>query len=67
MLTTQKAVRAAFWEALQYHRELADYKRKSGYTQNQYPDDVRMAFCDFVDMLERNGDIGETLAQRVTL
>lgn len=28
---------------------------------------TRVAFSDFVDMLERNGLISESLAQRVTL
>ncbi len=39
----------------------------NGWTQNDYPNDVRMAFVDYVDSLARNGEISEALAQKATL
>jgi hypothetical protein len=65
MLTTQAAVRAAFWNDLGVMG--APGTRKPGKTQNNYPADVRMAWVDYVDMLQRSGEISEALAFRVTL
>lgn len=61
MITTQKALRAAFWES---HPKL---KRVPGFKQNQYPADTRMAWCDFVESCTRNWQISDTLANRATL
>ena len=63
--TTQKQVRAAFWD-------MADSMNGDGITRRKlsdgdYTTDTRCAFVDFVDMLARNGDISESLAHRVTL
>lgn len=70
MLTTQKQVRAAFWESYPVWT-LADgfrgLRSRGNGKQNDYPPDTRCAFVDFVDMLARDGDISESLAQRVTL
>ena len=65
MYTTQKQVRAAFWES-------ADSMNGDGITRRKLPDgdyttDTRCAFVDFVDALARDGHISESLAQRVTL
>jgi len=65
MLTTQKKIRAAFWES-------ADPMSGDGITRRKlsngdYTADTRMAFVDFVDMLHRDGEISDDLAQRVTL
>ena len=64
--TTQPQVRRAFWESgpegLSYVQELA-YKRR----KKEFRVDIRMAFVDFVDALQRNGNISAALAQRVTL
>ena len=60
-MTTQNAVRFSFWNN---HAKL---QRVSGWTQNDYPADTRMAFCDFVEMLARDGEISESLAARCTL
>jgi len=65
--TTQKQVRAAFWEAYPYFEFKA---RKAGVfskSQNNHCVDVRCAFVDFVDMLARDGDISDDLSNRVTL
>jgi hypothetical protein len=64
MITTQKDVRRAFWGAFCVDGVPREFRGKS---QNELPTDVRMAFCDFVEQLARDGTITETLAQRVTL
>lgn len=65
MLTTQAAVRAAFWNDLDAMG--APSKRKGRQSQNDYPADLRMAFVDYVDVLRRGEMITEALAARVTL
>lgn len=73
-ITTQKALRAAFWEAHpQLHRALPCSLTRNGRvfripkTQNEHPTDTRVAFVDFIDCLCRSGQISEALAQRATL
>jgi len=69
-MKTQKEIRDLFW-ALNPNLP----KRKYRYSWNQsdksaelvYPTDTRCAFVDFVDSLQKNGQITETLANRVTL
>ena len=61
--TTQKQVRAAFWQGNAHLR--AAFKR--GKKQNDYSATIRCEFVEFVDMLVRDGHINEALAQRVTL
>lgn len=60
-ITTQKALRAAFWQS-----QPIGLKRP-GYSQNDYPADVRMAWCEFVEWMQRAGHISESLAGRATL
>jgi len=67
MLTTQSQIRVAFWNDLDAIGAPAPTQRKPGKRQNDYPADVRMAFVDYVDMLERSGEISEALAYGVTL
>ena len=64
-MTTQAEVRTAFWGYMFNLKHKP--KELRGKTQNEMPADVRMAFVDFVDTLERDGEIPEALAQRVTL
>jgi hypothetical protein len=54
-------LRYAFW------CDHPNLKRRSGWTQNQYPADVRQAWCVYVDFMQRDGAISEALAQRATL
>lgn len=65
MMTTQKEVRAAFW------REHPNLSRRKipNYSGNgtMHVTDTRCAFCDYVDMLSRSGEISPDLAERVTL
>jgi hypothetical protein len=65
--TTQKQVRAAFWRAFPMLAVRYARLRANGCTQNQYPADVRCSFVDYVDNLQRDGQISESLAERVTL
>ena len=63
MITTQKALRAAFWEA---HPTLRQFY-KASYRQNDYSATGRCDWCDFVDHMRRSGEISEALAGRATL
>ena len=72
MLTTQKQVRAAFWEAAGNGefkgmnvtpRKITDYSG-SGHMHNT---DTRCAFVDWLDGMEKSGQLKEGLAERVTL
>lgn len=65
--TTAAEVRTAFWES---RPDLDLQARKNGTRskdQNAQNANTRCTFVDFVDSLERNGDISPALAQRVTL
>lgn len=61
MITNQKDLRDAFWEA---HPELT---RKGNQKQNLYPTDTRVAWCAYVEYMNRDGQISDALAQRATL
>lgn len=60
-ITTQAQIRVNFWA------NHSQFKRHSGWKQNDYPTDVRVAFCDWLDYLHRDGQISDALAQRATL
>lgn len=66
--TTQRQVRAAFWEA---HKDCPDVTRRRirdyAGTGKMHNTDTRCAFVDYVDALEKNGEISPELAERVTL
>ena len=67
MITTQKQIRAQFWLD---HPSLDHQAREAGIRskpQNEHCATVRCAFVDYVDMLRRNGQISEALANRATL
>ena len=72
MMTTQKQVRQAFWQAwrdVQFQSLSVTPKRITNYSGNgkMHNTDTRCAFCDFVDSLNRDGQLAEGLADRVTL
>jgi hypothetical protein len=56
-----RTLRAAFWES---HPQ---YTRVSGYSQNDYPTDIRVAWCDYVNSFRDSGRMSASLAQRSTL
>lgn len=65
VLTSQSAVRAAFWrENPQVSRKRI--KHYSGYG-TMYTTDTRAAFVDWLDHATRERRISQALAQRVTL
>jgi hypothetical protein len=61
MLHTEKQVRDHFW------LDHPEFKEIYGLGQNNYPTDVRVAFIEYVDYLERSNDINNYLANKVTL
>lgn len=65
MISTQKALRAAFWRAHPRadRRLIPDYSGKG----QMHVTDTRVAWCDFIDSLARNGEIPESLGDRATL
>lgn len=65
LYTTQRQVRAAFWLA---HPTLPR-RRIQNYSGNgtMYPTDTRCAFVDYIDALAKAGQIGQALAERITL
>jgi hypothetical protein len=69
-MTNQKQIRAAFWDAfpdLPRRRYRYSPNRSDKTAELVFPIDTRCAFVDFVDNLQRNGDISESLANRATL
>lgn len=61
-MKTITEVRKAFWETSEFSER---YNKRN--SQNEYHVDIRCAFVDYVDMLARDGQISESLAQRATL
>ena len=67
MITTQKALRAAFWDAypsFDHQARMAGIRSKS---QNHHCATVRSEWVEFVDAMARDGQISDALAQRATL
>jgi|TARA_R100000482_G_scaffold119860_1_gene64716 hypothetical protein len=62
MFTTEKQIRDAFWQST----DNASYFIE-GKTQNEYNTNIRVEFCDFVEMLRSDKQISEELANNVTL
>lgn len=72
MLTTQKQVRAAFWQAARdgYFGSLnVTPRRITNYSGNgkMHNTDTRCAFVDFIDALCKSNVISSELADKVTL
>ena len=62
-MKTITAIRRQFWAD---HPQFKDAYRKT-YRQNRYNATIRSYFVEYVDCLERNGEISESLANRATL
>ena len=70
MYTTQKELRALFWETfpeLPRRRYRYSPNRSDKTAELVYPIDTRCTWCDWIDSLERNGQISPALANRATL
>jgi hypothetical protein len=66
-MTTQKQIRASFWQS---HPDLEAYALKwqiKTASQNRHNATTRTAFVEYVDSLARSGEISEKLAFRATL
>ena len=60
-ITDQDELVEGFWD------ENPQWEALRGRKQNNCPCDVRMAWCEFVDVKYRNGDISERLADSAVL
>ena len=70
MITNQKQLRAEFWQAfpdLPRRRYRYSPNRSDKAAELVYPIDTRCAFVDFLDYLQRDGQITSALADRATL
>lgn len=63
-ITTQKEIRSLFWQTYPFLNRKKIVKFGD---EKTYVTDTRVAFCDFVENLRRDGQISEALAYRVTL
>jgi hypothetical protein len=66
-MTTQAQIRRAFWQSFPQHEEHARKRGTLSKGQNAQTTDCRMAFCDFVESLSRDGVISGRLASNVAL
>ena len=64
-IETEGAARLAFWRKVGPAYRAAHWRQ--GQRQNDYPADVRAAWCDWVDNACREQRMAETLAEQVTL
>lgn len=60
MITNQKDLRRMFWDD---NPQCAKGRLRNG----DRPTDTRVAWCDYVESMSRNGIISEAMAQRATL
>jgi hypothetical protein len=72
MYTTQRQVRRAFWQAWRegMFQGLNVTPRKiTNYSGNgkMHNTDTRVAFCDWLDFQQKDGQLADGLAERVTL
>ena len=61
-MKTITEIRAAFWQGNEHLKHFVKSKR-----QNEYNATIRSEFVEFVDMLNKDGFISDSLANRVTL
>jgi hypothetical protein len=68
MITNQRDLRRAFWEA---HKGLGQVTRRriTDYSGNgkMHNTDTRCAWCDWLDYMSKDNQISQELAQRATL
>lgn len=65
MITTQKELRKLFWQEHEGlpRKKITDYAG----TGKMYPTDTRVAWCDWLDAMQKNNQISQELAERATL
>jgi hypothetical protein len=59
--TNERELRRAFWQG--WKNRIKPKRNKDG----DWPTDIRVEWCDFIEHLARDGIISESLAQRATL
>lgn len=62
-----KQIRANFWEMLKECSPELYKQGKRSKPQNEQVTDIRVSFCDYIDMLYKSGDITDEQAQKITL
>lgn len=65
-ITTQKQLREQFWSTFP-EVECHVNRRGNPLPQHSQTTDTRVTFVDWIDQLERSGDISRELAERATL
>ena len=63
-MKNQTEIRIAFWMTFFVEGKPLEYRGKR---QNDLPADIRMAFVDYIDGLQKSGIITEKLASTITL
>ena len=65
MITTQKALRHLFW----IEHPTLERRKITNYSGNgkMHVTDTRVAWCDWIDFMSKDGQILQELAQRATL
>ena len=65
MITNQRDLRRRFWaeHPTLPRRRITDYSGKG----KMYPTDTRVAWTDWLDAMQKNGEISSALAERATL
>jgi hypothetical protein len=66
-ITTQRDLRRAFWADNPHLERRARKERRKTAPQDSHPTDTRVAWCDYVEYMERSGQISDSLAYRATL
>ena len=66
-MTNQQQIRASFWESFPHLEKHALKWGIKTAPQNRHNAETRTAFVDFVDSLQKSGEIAEKLANCVTL
>lgn len=66
-IKTLSDLRNSFWDYLKEVSPSLAHLRRSSKKQNQYPTDIRMSWVDYIDNMQKDGNITKKLAQRATL
>lgn len=66
-MTTQKQIRNAFWKSFPLLEANALKWGIKSCPQNRHNAETRSAFVDFVDALQKSGQVSQPLANRATL
>lgn len=67
MITTQKELRAAFWDQFPEFEQEARIRGTLSKGQNAQTTDCRVTWCEFVWHMKDCGQISDALANRATL